>query len=171
MRGVRVRVTTPWWRRSEEQVRIWVASEWRWRPERAMKVARVDRSASVEARGTVTPLVLVADDSAPVRWLVGATLEGLGLRVLEAEDGVRAVEMAADHAIDLLVVDDVLAGLSGIEVAAAVREFGETVPVLMLSDYAGGEGRAALAGMPPEAFLRKPFVLDDLQRRVVALLS
>ena len=61
------------------------------------------------------PTILVVDDEAPIRHLVGAALRSCGFEVLEAEDGVEAIRLAArwDGRIDLLVTDWLMPRMGG----------------------------------------------------------
>ncbi|MDH3404706.1 MAG: response regulator [Acidobacteriota bacterium] len=65
--------------------------------------------------------ILLADDEAHLRRLVRMTLEDLDYALLEAADGAAALRLAREHHPDLLVLDWMMPGLSGLEVAAAVR--------------------------------------------------
>jgi CheY-like chemotaxis protein len=111
-------------------------------------------------------LILLAEDEAPLRRAAVRILEGLGYRVLAAEDGIEALELHAAHAADIaLVVTDVaMPRLNGPDLLDALRRRGVQVPVLFASGYAappyapGGE-----AGL---RFLEKPWTVDQLARGV-----
>jgi two-component system cell cycle sensor histidine kinase/response regulator CckA len=133
--------------------------------------ARADPAqAYARARGDGT--VLVVDDEAGVRGVIERQLERTGYTVLVAEDGEQALALAARHAdaIDLLISDIVLPGLSGPEVAAQIAARHGAVKVLFTSGYPGEEvSRRGLRG--DAAFLEKPFTLDALSAAVHALLD
>ena len=114
---------------------------------------------------------LVADDSVAVRRLVAARLRRDGYDVREAADGYEAWERIEERVPDLLIVDDVLPGLSGVELVEALRLKGVLpgLRIAFLVDYASGLRRAALAGLPESAVIRKPFDLDELALKVRAL--
>src|SRR5687767_2237015 len=98
-------------------------------------------------------VVLLAEDEAMVRNVIGLVLRGMGLAVLEAADGPAALRLAGRHAgaIDLLVADVRLPGCTGPAVAARLD-----VPVLFLSGHP--EEIACSADVPAGApFLAKPF--------------
>ena len=112
-------------------------------------------------RGTRT--VLVVEDEAPVRHLVTSTLQRAGYTVLSAEDATSAMARLRGHGapIDLLLTDVIMPGRNGRELARDALEFQPGVPVLFMSGYAdrtfGPEGPGGLG----DAFLQKPFALDD----------
>lgn len=71
---------------------------------------------------SVTPVVLVVDDEASGRMLARATLESEGMRVVEAEGGREALEAAAEHQPDVIVLDYRLREeLNGLELAPLLR--------------------------------------------------
>jgi two-component system phosphate regulon response regulator PhoB len=116
----------------------------------------------------VTRDVLVADDSAAVRRLVSARLRRDGCEVRGVEDGLAALRLIDEQAPDVLVLDDVLPCLSGVEVIRALRMRPETraLTVVYLCAYAAGRRRARLVGLPAEAVIAKPLDLDELAAHV-----
>ena len=113
----------------------------------------------------------VADDSVAVRRLVCARLREDGCEVSEAADGADALQQLADSTPDLLIVDDVLPGLSGVELVQVLRTRDElgALRILFLVEYRSGLRRAALAGLSEAAVISKPFDLDEVARRVAAI--
>ena len=116
---------------------------------------------------------LVADDSVAVRRLVCARLRQDGCEVGEAADGLDALQQLVDSTPDLLIVDDVLPGLSGVELVQVLRTHDElgALKILFLVEYRSGLRRAALAGLTEAAVIWKPFDLDDVAQRVAAIRS
>jgi len=114
---------------------------------------------------------LVADDSLAVRRLVSARLRRDGYSIREATDGHEALEEIEREPPDLLVLDDVLPGLSGVEVVEGLRArgLGESVRVAFLIEYSSGLRRAALVGLPESSVIRKPFDLDRFADRIRAI--
>src|SRR5262245_482380 len=105
---------------------------------------------------------VVADDYEAVTTLVGALLRREGLDVREASDGDEAWRMIEEHAPDLLVVDDVLPCMSGVEIVEALGERPDlaSVRVAFLVEHQSGLDRAALAGLDADAIIWKPFDLE-----------
>jgi CheY-like chemotaxis protein len=114
---------------------------------------------------------LVADDSVAVRRLVCARLRQDGCEAGEAADGFDALQQLKHSTPDVLIVDDVLPGLSGVELVQAVHTHGElgALKILFLVEYRSGLRRAALAGLSEAAVIWKPFDLDDVAERVAAI--
>ena len=91
----------------------------------------------------------------------------LGYQVLEAEDGISALNVQ-DRAVrlDLLVTDVGLPnGMNGRQLAEAVRQQRPRLPVLFITGYSG------TTLVPGSEVVRKPFDLDTLGRRVHAIMS
>lgn len=104
------------------------------------------------------PLTLVVDDDARIRRLVRRTLEAEKWTVLEARNGPEALHLiSTDPAIAVLVTDVRMPGMTGIELATAVRSQRRFLPVLYLTgspDLLFKEQQILRDG---EAFLTKPF--------------
>jgi CheY-like chemotaxis protein len=128
-------------------------------------------TARTPAGGSET--VLLVEDEESVRQLVRETLEAKGYHVLEAEHGQVGLAVAAAHkdAIDLLITDVVMPGMSGRELAQRLVETRPHTKVLYLSGYTEdaivSEGTIE-KGM---AFLQKPFTLHNLSRKVREVLG
>ena len=79
--------------------------------------------------------ILVADDSATMRMIVQATLTGAGWKVLTAENGQQALEVAKRHPVDLVVSDWNMPVMGGLELIQGLRDDDRylDVPVLVLT--------------------------------------
>lgn len=115
------------------------------------------------------PRVLVVDDEQHIVEFVTMGLEGRGMAVRGAFDGHRALQSIDEFDPNVIVLDLMLPGLSGFEVAGRIRAK-SGVPILMLS--ARGEVADKVRGLSLGAddYLTKPFALDELAARIVALL-
>jgi CheY-like chemotaxis protein len=114
--------------------------------------------------------VLLVEDRADLRRLERSALEQAGYRVLEAEDGMAALEVAEIHPgrVDLVVTDLVMPRLGGLELAERLRAQRPEVRVLLVSGYPDDPARL---GRRPEPPLEKPFGLRDFVARVRAVLD
>jgi two-component system, cell cycle sensor histidine kinase and response regulator CckA len=105
--------------------------------------------------------VLLVEDDATVRALIGEVLRRRGYRLLVADGAARALELASTYGgpIDVLITDIVMPGMSGIALAGQIRETRAGTPVLFVSGYA--DDTAMPSGfLEGAAFLRKPFLPD-----------
>lgn len=97
-----------------------------------------------------TPTVLLVDDDEMDRFLVRLALDRAGYAVVETDDGERALELAAASPPDVLVVDCLMPGMSGLELCERVRSTralaGTAVVMLTGLDDPDVAGRAQAAG-------------------------
>jgi PAS domain S-box-containing protein len=117
---------------------------------------------------------LLVEDDAMVRALVRIMLEELGLEIVEAEDGDKALalsEASDPDGIHVLVTDTVLPGVGGIELAQRVRARHPGLVTLVMSGYS--ETRAMGAAPPAQGtgFIPKPFGPADFFAKLEALLA
>ncbi|HEY6096468.1 MAG TPA: ATP-binding protein, partial [Candidatus Deferrimicrobium sp.] len=117
--------------------------------------------------------VLLADDEEDVRSVVHAMLDTLGYEVIEARDGLEAVEIFRRRAaeIDLVILDLVMPRLTGEAALAQMRRIAPTVPAILVSGYdeTGRIREIVAAGFG--GFLQKPFRRQDLGKKVRDLLG
>jgi len=113
--------------------------------------------------------ILLVEDEDGVRQPIRLALEQQGYRVIEAANGVEALERWDRHRreIDLLVTDLVMpARVSGRELAARVRQDRPEVGVVFISGYSTDVAGRRIELQPGEEFLQKPFLPDTLLRIV-----
>ena len=121
----------------------------------------------------IQPTVLVCDDEAPLRQLVCAALEDSDCSIVEASDGDQALALAQRLHPDVIVLDMMMPGRSGLEVVTALRadsSFVET-PVVFLTARAQTTDRKAAAAAGADHFLSKPFSVVELASLVEKLLG
>lgn len=114
--------------------------------------------------------VIVVDDSATVRAQVGGALSKSGFEVLEARDGLEALDkVSATPDLSLVVCDVNMPRMNGLEFLEAARAKGIHVPVLMLTTEGQPQlmQRAKAAGA--KAWIIKPFKADILVAAVKKL--
>ena len=128
---------------------------------------------SVSARGPAkaaagTETILLVEDEASLRTLTRTTLELSGYRVLEARDGLEAMELSNHHdgAIDLLLSDVVMPGMGGPELARSLARQRPETRVVFMSGYTG-QGVGSQTNLSPGSdFLSKPFTRDVLRQKI-----
>lgn len=113
--------------------------------------------------------VLVVDDEAKIRELVGAYLRREGYHVLLAGDGVAALQAAERLRPDLLILDLGLPDVPGEELLRLLRSSTD-IPVIMLTARAGEEDRIAGLRQGADDYVTKPFSPRELVARVEAVL-
>ena len=114
-----------------------------------------------------TETILLAEDELDVREFAQRVLEGLGYRVLVAEDGAAAVETFSAHQQDigLVVLDVVMPKVSGPKAYEMMSGVRADVPVIYISGYS--ESMAGMARQDARVqMLLKPFSVEELGRRV-----
>jgi CheY-like chemotaxis protein len=118
---------------------------------------------AVERRRSQT--VLVIDDQDDVREVVVAQLEALGHRAVPATDGRLGLDLlqaaGSTGPIDVLLVDYVMPGISGPEVAHAARRAQPDMAIVLMTGYA--DARTLVEPLPPNVvLLKKPFKMQQL---------
>jgi two-component system alkaline phosphatase synthesis response regulator PhoP len=118
----------------------------------------------------VAEKVLVVDDEEPIRKLVDYNLRQAGFEVISAENGLDALEIVAREHVDLLVLDLMLPGLSGMELCKRLRQEQDRVPIIMLTARAEEIDRVLGLEMGADDYVTKPFSPRELVARVRAVL-
>jgi DNA-binding response OmpR family regulator len=116
------------------------------------------------------PRILTIEDDAAIRRGIVDALTFAGYEVVQAANGNEGCRAAVSREYDLLLLDMVLPGKSGMEILQAVRNARPTLPVIILS--ARGEERDRVGGlrMGADDYVVKPFSVDELLARVEAVL-
>jgi two-component system response regulator MprA len=114
--------------------------------------------------------VLVVDDETAVRESLRHALELEGYDVELAPDGGRALAQIEAAMPDAVILDVLMPGVGGLDVARRLRAGGNRVPILMLTARAEVDDRVAGLDAGADDYLVKPFALDELLARLRALL-
>ena len=118
--------------------------------------------------------VMVVEDEEGIRSLERRLLERQGFDVIEAANGIEALDLIAAHPeqkLDLLVTDWYMPGMTGMALMEAVRQKYPDLPALLVSGYAD-DASVQLDNMPGSTqFLQKPFTLNSLAEAVESLLK
>ncbi len=115
------------------------------------------------------PTILVADDDRTITAMLRRTLSYEGYEVLTAADGHEALAQAQAHRPDLAVLDWMMPGLDGLELARRLRAI-DGIPILMLTARDAVEDRVMGLDSGADDYLVKPFATAELLARVRALL-
>jgi CheY-like chemotaxis protein len=108
-------------------------------------------------------MILIVDDEAPIRELLAWVLRDLGYQVQEAINGRDAMALATSHPPDLVISDVMMPIMGGTELCRWVKRELEPAPPVILTSSVGGH---VARGTGADAFVRKPFDLDELEQAV-----
>ena len=116
--------------------------------------------------------VLVIDDAKDLIELVRFNLEKSGFDVLGAIDGHSGLEIARQHAPDIILLDLMMPGMDGLEVCRHLREDSRTrqIPIIMLTARAEEADRIVGLELGADDYITKPFSPRELVARVKAIL-
>jgi len=114
--------------------------------------------------------ILVVDDEAKIVKLVRAYLEQAGYTVVEAGDGQTALIQARREKPSLMILDLMLPGIDGLEVARILRREGNRLPIIMLTARREDADRIVGLELGADDYVTKPFNARELVARVNAVL-
>ena len=113
--------------------------------------------------------ILAVDDEPDLRSLLGILLKNKGYEVLEAASGQEAVDLLrSEPRIDLVIMDIMMPGLSGVQACAEIRKF-STVPMLFLTAKSQLSDKAEAYASGGDDYLAKPFSQNELMMKVESL--
>lgn len=117
--------------------------------------------------------VLLIEDEPNIAEAIRFLLGREGLRVSSMADGIGAAEAVRTERPDLVILDLMLPGCSGLEVVEAIRADAETgaTPVLMLTAKGAGRDREAAERAGVDRFMTKPFSNADMLAQVRELVG
>lgn len=119
--------------------------------------------------------ILVIDDNQDVRDLVVHILNGAGFKVFDAAGGVDALAILKENSIDLVLLDVMMPGMSGLEVLQEIRTGSNKkireIPVMMLTAKASTDDVDKALELGANAYVVKPFRSIALREKVQALLN
>jgi two-component system KDP operon response regulator KdpE len=114
-------------------------------------------------------LLLVVDDEARMRRFIRMNLELEGYQMIEAENGVVALEQIRQYTPDLVIMDVMMPQMDGFETLRLLREI-STVPVILLTVKSDEEDKVHGLGLGADDYITKPFSPRELVSRVEAVL-
>ena len=114
-------------------------------------------------------LILVADDEPRMRRFIHMNLDLEGYRVIEAENGLEAVNRVRDDLPDLVLLDVMMPEMDGFEALRLIRETSNT-PVIMLTVKGEEDDRVRGLELGADDYVTKPFSPRELASRIKAVL-
>jgi excisionase family DNA binding protein len=108
--------------------------------------------------------VLVVDDDVRIRDLIRDIASEQGYRVVGAESGEKALEEMERQRFDLIFLDLVLPGMSGVDTLSAIKNRDPKATVAVVTGYGDDPIALQAMSMGPVVLIRKPFQVEDIQR-------
>ena len=117
--------------------------------------------------------ILVVDDFDDTRLLLRTWLEKRGFRVVEAEDGIRAVATAQEERPDLIIMDVEMPEMDGLAATRKIRSIPDLdgIPVVAVSAYGAEQFRSEALEAGCLEYVSTPFEPADLERLIRSLLT
>ena len=142
-----------------------------------LPLAKGDRAEAPEPSGDLPPgrnqKILCVDDEAVFLEVVQKHLEGLGYRVSACRNSVEARNrlLAAPDAFDLIITDQTMPEVTGVQLAAEIRKRNPTVPIILCTGYSEAVTAQTARQLGIDALLMKPVTRKELARTVHHALS
>ena len=121
-----------------------------------------------ESKRVVGKRILLVEDDRGARESIKLLLTIDRHQVVEAAEGVAAIELVKRQPFDLVILDYFMPGMPGSQVALQIREMLPSLPILMITAYLEKLGDS---DKPVDAVIGKPFAIEDLRSAIVKLLS
>src|SRR3954447_23181502 len=117
-----------------------------------------------------TNSILVVEDEEKILRLLEIELEYEGYEVGKAMDGIQALERYRSQKWDLILLDVMLPGISGIELLRRIRAHDVTTPVILLTAKSSVEDKVSGLDLGANDYITKPFQIEELLARIRAAL-
>ena len=119
--------------------------------------------------GEIKGTVLLADDEEMILEIGAQMLKRLGLNVVVAENGSKAIELFQDNkeTVDIVILDIVMPGLSGAEAVEAIKKIKPDVQIILSSGY-GRDRKTDEIMKNCSSFIQKPFSMKELSGAIQA---
>lgn len=116
----------------------------------------------------ITAHILLIEDEIKLARFIELELNSEGYRITVAHDGMAGLTLARESTPDLVILDWMLPGLTGVEVCRRLRTTGNKVPVIMLTARDEVQDRVAGLNAGADDYVVKPFSIEELLARVRA---
>ncbi len=120
--------------------------------------------------------ILIAEDTAAIRHILGFMLRSRGYQVLEAANGNDALDLALTRSPDLIMLDVIMPGRTGFDICSYLKADArfKSIPILILTSVTSGTGKTDEEWKRmsnADDFVTKPFKARDLIDRIERLLN
>ena len=113
--------------------------------------------------------ILVVDDNKEIREIINILLSGEGYQVIEANDGLKALDQIMQHEFDLIILDVMMPKMDGWQVCREIRQYSK-VPIIMLTAKSDEKDELQGFDLGVDEYITKPFSPKILVARVEAIL-
>ena len=127
-------------------------------PLRPTKASPLDRTSAD------VPRILVVDADPDIRQLLQDRLRAKGYRVQSVVDGIRALEAVQAETFEGMILDIGISSMDGLLVLQQIRKWDQQIPIVMITASDSKELAVRAIGMGAQAYMLKPFDVDELQR-------
>ncbi|MGH7359718.1 MAG: response regulator [Candidatus Rokuibacteriota bacterium] len=123
-----------------------------------------------EARIAPPIRVLVVDDDEEMRSLLRRSLEFDGHQVIERDRGTKVLKALREEAFDLVILDNRMPGLNGLDLLPTLRREFPDMPVLLVTAFGGRQVASSALRLGATSYLEKPFRLAQLRDAISGLI-
>ena len=136
-------------------------------------LTRLSQPASVVAMSSKKAVILIADDDPEILTMLGIRLSKKGYEVLEAVDGNQTLNLARKHHPDLVLLDVMMPGRNGWEVAKELRSDDEfaNLGIVMLTAIGEKVNEMTSPLYGADAYVDKPFDFSELETKIKEVLA
>lgn len=119
-------------------------------------------------RSLLSPLILAVEDNEDNLVLMRYALEAVGCRSICLQDSYSVVVLAKEHQPDLILLDILLPGLSGIDIVKLLKREPLTyhIPVIAVTALASAEDRERILFAGFDDYLSKPFMIEEFESKI-----
>jgi DNA-binding response OmpR family regulator len=119
------------------------------------------------------PTILIADDDPQILTMLSIRLAKKGYEILEASDGLQTLKQAREHRPDLVLLDVMMPGKNGWEVAKELRADNDlkNVGIVMLTAIGEKVNELTSPLYGADAYVDKPFDFNDLEQKIKHILE
>lgn len=114
--------------------------------------------------------ILIVEDEVKISRLLEIELESEGYEVVKADNGLDALEVYRSQEVDLILLDVMLPGMSGIELLRRIRAHDSDTAVLLLTAKSSVEDKVSGLDLGANDYITKPFQIEELLARIRAAL-
>jgi DNA-binding response OmpR family regulator len=115
-------------------------------------------------------VIAVIDDEKKIRDMIKSYLNNEGFETVEAGDGISAVQLVENHAVDLVLLDVMMPLMDGFQALREIRRVHRKIPIIMLTAKSDEIDKLLGLEMGADDYITKPFSMRELTARMRAVL-